>query len=502
MPYNIFRPAQLVAVVALGTLSTLALAGSMTFEAPSDAGPELAVLTDRLDRDEPLIMAALNVPGAAVAVVRDGDNVWSTGYGLASVREGTEVSADTVFQVGSVSKTLTAWGVMHLVETGQVSLDAPIESYLTRWTFPPSAYDSSGVTVSRVLSHTAGLNRVDGYPLPGDQPLPSLEEHLDGNNGGGQSLRIETEPGQQFTYANAGYTLLQLMIEEVTGQRFSEYMQEVILDPLGMTDSTFDPDRVPRQATGYYPNGVPLPHYRLTEQAAGGLYSTANDLALLVAASIPSSDGRTAGRGVLTSDSVHTMMAGRNMPDGSVVSFGHLHDHLDGGLAATGNNGHTEGWIANMVMIPELGEGIVILTNGDTESTGLTLRAWTQWLGVSETSTTQIAVGDLDEPRTALLGGAAVVFIGVLVVIIVTAVQARRGNRRWVWQTGPTTSRRFVVRGTVAALAIGGLIAFLVWPERQVYVAVLPAEAATVLAAVALAVAAVVLRASTRRASK
>jgi CubicO group peptidase (beta-lactamase class C family) len=219
MSTKISAAARLVAVVALGTLSTLALAGFMPFEAQSDARPELAALTGRLDQDEPLIMAALNVPGAAVAVVRDGENVWSTGYGLASVREGTEVSADTVFQVGSISKTLTAWGVMHLVETGQVSLDAPIESYLTRWAFPPSAYDSSGATVSRVLNHTTGLNRVDGYPLPGDQPLPSLEEHLDGNNGGGQGLRIDMEPGRQFNYSNAGYTLLHRLHPPSTDDR-------------------------------------------------------------------------------------------------------------------------------------------------------------------------------------------------------------------------------------------------------------------------------------------
>jgi hypothetical protein len=190
------------------------------------------------------------------------------------------------------------------------------------------------------------------------------------------------------------------------------------------------------------------------------------------------------------------------VPDGSVVSFGHLHDDPDGGLAATGNIGHTEGWIANMVMIPELGEGIVILTNSDTESTGLTLRAWTQWLGVSETFTTQIAEGDLDESRTILLGVAALVLTGVLVLIMITAVQARRGNRRWLWQTRPTAPRQFVIRGTIGALAIGGLITFLLWPERQVYVALLPAEAATVLVAVVLAVAAVVLRASTRWASR
>ena len=142
----------------------------------------------------------------------------------------------------------------------------------------------------------------------------------------------------------------------------------------------------------------------------------------------------------------------------------------------------------------------MILTNSDTESTGLALRPWTQWLGVSETFSTQIADGDLEESRTIMLGGAAVVFIGVLVVIIVTGVQARRGNRRWLWQTGSTASRQFVIRGTIAALAIGGLIAFLVWPERLVYVTLLPAEAATVHVAVALAVGAVVALASTRRA--
>jgi hypothetical protein len=155
-----------------------------------------------------------------------------------------------------------------------------------------------------------------------------------------------------------------------------------------------------------------------------------------------------------------------------------------------------------MVMIPELGEGIVILTNSDTESTGLALRPWTQWLGVSETSMTQMADGGLEELRTIMLSGAAVVFIGVLVVIITTAVQARRGNRRWLWQAASATSRQFVIRGTIAALAIGGLIAFLAWPERMQYVALLPAEAATVLIAVVLAAGAVALRASTRRASK
>jgi CubicO group peptidase (beta-lactamase class C family) len=331
--------------------------------------------------------------------------------------------------------------------------------------------------------------------------LPTIEESLDGDNGGGQSVRVEMESGQQYNYSNAGYTLLQLMIEEVTGERFSDYMQEVILDPLGMTSSTFDADRVIDQATGYYAGGDPLPHYRLTEQAAGGLYSTANDLALLTAAGMPGPDGQLVGRGVLTSESVHTMMARQDVPDGSTVSFGHLNDDLDNGLTTTGNNGHNTGWITNMVMIPELGEGIVILTNSDTETTGLTLRSWTQWLGVSDTFTTQNSHAALDELSTIMIAGAALVFVGGLVVFVVTTVQASRGRRRWLWQAGASTPRRLVIRGLGAALAIGGVLAFLAWPERLQYVALLPTEAALVLVGVVFAGAALVVRAGTRRAS-
>ncbi|MET4637218.1 serine hydrolase domain-containing protein [Mycetocola sp. 2940] len=492
---------RLVGVVAVALLSTSVFAGFMPLQALPGSRPALASLTERLDRDQPLFMAAYEIPGVAVAVVRGGERVWSSGYGVASVADRTEMTADTVFQVASISKSLTAWGVMHLVETGQVSLDEPIESYLTRWAFPPSEYDAGGVTVARVLNHTAGLNRVDGYFLPLDQPLPTIEESLDGNNGGGQSLRIALEPGQQFNYSNAGYTLLQLMIEEVTGQRFSDFMQEVILDPLGMTNSTFDPEIVADQATGYYSSGDPLPHYRLTEQAAGGLYSTANDLALFAAASMPGPDGQPVGRGVLTSKSVHTMMAPEEVPDGSMVSFGHLHGHLDSGLTTTGNNGHNIGWITNMVIIPELGEGIVILTNSDTETTGLTLRSWTEWLEVSDTLTTEVSHAALDEASTQLIVIAAVIFLGGIVVFVITAVQASRGRRRWLRLDGSTASRGLLIRGLVTSLAILGLVAFLAWPERLEYVALLPTEATMVLVALVVAVAAVVVRAGTRRAS-
>ena len=89
--------------------------------------------------DEDRWLAAFEVPGAAVALVRDGRLTWSEGYGQADLARGVAVTPDTVFQVGSISKSVTAWGVMRLVQQGKLDLDAPVERYLTRWHLPPLA---------------------------------------------------------------------------------------------------------------------------------------------------------------------------------------------------------------------------------------------------------------------------------------------------------------------------------------------------------------------------
>ena len=116
--------------------------------------------------------------------------------------------------------------------------------YLTRWHLPRSPFDPAGVTIRRLLSHSAGLNSQDYSPISA-RPLPSLEQSLSGESGGvnarsgSDDVRITMEPGQQRNYSNGGYTLLQLAIEEVTGEPFARYMEREVLDPLGMTHSSF-----------------------------------------------------------------------------------------------------------------------------------------------------------------------------------------------------------------------------------------------------------------------
>lgn len=327
----------------------------------SSSGQENAV--KKMDQIAPQLLERYQVPGEALGLVWNGEVVWSAGYGLADKERDVPVTGDTVFQVASISKALTSWGVMKLVENGRLDLDAPVEQYLTRWHLPPSSYDSSGVTIRRLLSHSAGLS-VHGYPgLPPDVQLPSLEESLSGNNGGAGEVRITMEPGAQFSYSGGGFTLLQLIIEEVTGESFSAYMQREVLDPLGMVHSSFEwrADLRPATAVAYGETGAPLPNYLFTEKAAAGLYTTAPDLARFVAAEMPGPHGEPAGRGVLSPDTLNLMFTRVIDSQGLGQGVGRLPD----GSESISHGGANAGWRGFIRAYPRWGVGVVVLTNSD-----------------------------------------------------------------------------------------------------------------------------------------
>ena len=195
-----------------------------------------------------------------------------------SCRSATRSDRETLFQVASLSKWITAWAVMTLVESGKVDLDAPVSRYLTRWQLPPSEFDNDGVTVRRLLSHTAGLT--DGLGFAGFPPgveLPSLEENLkhpDASPGHNGVIRVGMRPGSRWQYSGGGYLILQLLIEEVTGEPFEAYLQRALFRPLGMERSTFTVDAsTPDVATFYDTNGAQAIHYRFRAKAAASLYT-------------------------------------------------------------------------------------------------------------------------------------------------------------------------------------------------------------------------------------
>jgi CubicO group peptidase (beta-lactamase class C family) len=192
--------------------------------------------------------------GNAVFALLEGGSV----HGVHAVSVGEAVDVNTVFQVASLSKWITAWGVMALVERGALDLDAPVGAYLTRWSLPESEFDNDGVTPRRLLSHTAGLTDGLGYAgfEPG-APVQSLEESLtrtaDASPGAGGVVRVGYEPGAEWRYSGGGYALLQLLVEEISGESFEEYMQRTVFRPLGMVRSSYDwrpkADRSSRRST-------------------------------------------------------------------------------------------------------------------------------------------------------------------------------------------------------------------------------------------------------------
>lgn len=322
----------------------------------SDADPLAPELRARLAAEVPPLLEETLVPGTAVALLRDGRVAWIAGYGYSDVERRALVEPTTVFNIGSISKTVAAWGVMRLVEEGRIDLDAPVEAYLTRWHLPPSEFDHHGVTMRRLLSHTAGL-RLHGYPGfdPGEE-LPTLEASLSGATNGSGDVRVVMEPGTKWQYSGGGYTLAQLIVEEVTGERFEDYMRRAILRPLGMRNSDYDwAERIDAlAATSYGRLGEPVPGPRFAAAAAAGLQTTAEDLAAFVAVGLRPR--------LLKEETVWLMQRPANDASPEYgLGYG-IFDSND--VRIVGHGGANTGWMAYIAMAPGSGDGLVVLTNG------------------------------------------------------------------------------------------------------------------------------------------
>jgi CubicO group peptidase (beta-lactamase class C family) len=326
-----------------------------------------------LDERVPRYLEESRVPGAAVALIQNGDVVYQRGFGYADLERRVPVTPQTGFNVGSISKTVAAWGVMRLVEENRIGLDTPVEQYLTRWRLPASEFDASGVTVRRLLSHTAGLS-LSGYPgwAPDDE-LPSIEESLSGVTNGPGDVRLIMEPGTRFSYSGGGYTLLQLLVEEVTGRSFSDYMRAAVFEPLGMRRSSFEltPEILAGSSPAHNEFGEPTWSPRFTAQAAAGLHTTVEDLAAFAAAALANGTRDEPGRGVISPATVALMMSPAPAADSLPSPAGLLQYGLGysmrpfrDGMVAVGHGGANHGWHALFEIVRETGDGLVVVTNG------------------------------------------------------------------------------------------------------------------------------------------
>jgi CubicO group peptidase (beta-lactamase class C family) len=329
-------------------------------------------LEAKLDSLVPGLLQDHKVPGVSIAIIRGGEVTLSKAYGLADRAGNEPATTATRFNIGSVSKTMTAWGVMALAEETLIDLDAPVDRYLRRWHLPESPFDNSKVTVRRLLNHTAGLSvyptgvTVDpaGLFAPGSR-LPTIAESLARVRGTFGRLRLVGEPGKRFQYNNGDYAILQLLIEEVTGESFEQYMRRLLFVPLSMAETGYSwtAPLARSVATPHDGQGKPWPHYLGVEQGSGGVYTTASDLARFVAAT-SAGGGAPPGRGILSPKTVREMLT-PTTPAGEPHGLGYKLFDVTRDVRLASHDGANEGFRAMYMIEPGRGDGLTILTNSD-----------------------------------------------------------------------------------------------------------------------------------------
>ncbi|MGB1032327.1 MAG: serine hydrolase, partial [Flavobacteriales bacterium] len=322
---------------------------------------------NEMDSRVPQLLHDFNVPGAAIAVIKNGEVILQKGYGYSNLENEVKVDVQTGFNIASISKTLTAWGVMKLVHEGKIDLNSPAEMYLTRWHLPESEFNSDEVTIRRLLSHTAGLS-LHGYPgWTSSDVLPSIEESLNGKNNGAEAVEIVMEPGLKYQYSGGGYTMLQLIIEEVSGQKFEDYMQEMILDPLGMTNSSYkiDDEILAASSAEYNDFGEEIDFELFTAQAAAGLHTTIEDFTRFALASLYRNKSNLKDNPILPGDLVQLMMEAVPAKTGDFgYGLGYEVDTNEALFGLKGHNGDNTGWHALFRVDPVSNDGFVVFTNG------------------------------------------------------------------------------------------------------------------------------------------
>lgn len=314
-------------------------------------------------------MTRRHIAGLSLAVMQDGKIVATRAYGVTDRDGQRPVTTSTLFQAGSISKSVAALGALHLVEQGKLNLDTDVNTTLKTWKLPSSAFTTTKpVTLRGLLSHSAGLT-VHGFPgYDTDAPMPTLVQVLDGARPANTAaIRNDTTPGARWNYSGGGYTIMQQMMIDVTGQSFPSYMNSAVIEPLGMTRSSYaqplSPALAATTAAGHYPNGR-MVHGRwhlYPEMAAAGLWTTPTDL-LRFAMEIQQTYAGKSSK-VITQAMAKQMLTDQKNDDGLGV-------FLQGSGSALwfSHNGRDEGFDASLNASAETGQAVAIMINANDDS--------------------------------------------------------------------------------------------------------------------------------------
>lgn len=335
---------------------------------------ENAVTNVTVGKDQPPLrltiaelMRAYNEPAFSVAVIDNFKIDWANGYGVREAGSKDPVTEKTMFQAASISKPVTAGAALALVEQGKLSLDANVNDLLKSWKVPDNEFtEKEKVTLRRIQSHTAGLtvHGFGGYDV--DDPLPTVVQILNGEKpANSPPVRVEAVPGSRVSYSGGGVTIEQLLLTDVTGKPFPQLMRELVLDRVGMPDSSFEQPlpagraQFATSATDAEGKTIHGKWHVYPEMAAAGLWTTPSDLSRYLIEIAQASLGKSSR--VLSPAMAKQMLTPVN-GDAALGFF--IMDHETGRF---GHGGYNEGFQSLAMINPQTGQGIVVM--GDSENT-------------------------------------------------------------------------------------------------------------------------------------
>lgn len=311
-------------------------------------------------------IAYRGLPGVAVGVVHDQQLVWSQGYGFADIAAQKPMTADTRFRIASNSKLFAAIAILQLREQGKLRLDDPVEKHLPWFRMKPAGPDDGPITIEQLLSHSSGLQREAGdhwssFKFPTEAELKALMA----------GRQAAFPPQTRWKYSNLAFAIAGLIVEQVSGNRWADYVDANIIKPLGMTATSIDkPD--PGLATPYAsrkPDGTRrvLPFVDAKGMAAAtGMTSNVNDLARFISAQL-----RRSGPNVLTAGSWREALRVRSVDEDweSGSGLGFDHERVKGRTYV----GHGGGYPGNTTMtLTQVDDkvGVIVLTNTNDSNPG------------------------------------------------------------------------------------------------------------------------------------
>ncbi len=345
--------------VGPGLLLALLATGQLQAQRPSTDGLD-AFIKGQIDRRR--------IPGLSLAIIDSGKIVYAHGYGVRDVETKAPVTPTTLFQAGSISKPVSALGVLHLVERNSLSLDDDVNRKLVSWKVPENQFtQSEKVTLRRILSHNAGLT-VHGFPgYAVNEPVPTLVQVLDGKAPANTApIVVDTTPGAIGRYSGGGFTVMQQLIIDVARQSFPAFMQKTVLGPIGMTQSSYEQpqtaDRAAQAASGYYPLQEPVVGrwHLYPEMAAAGLWTTPGDLARFVIEIQQTLAGK--GHGVISPAMARQYLTPQKEPFGLGIAV-----EGSGPSLRFSHNGRDEGFDAFLYADTQ-GRGVVMMINANDNS--------------------------------------------------------------------------------------------------------------------------------------